>query len=198
MKPVITIKYNRFLDPIFIAYIQAQEKWKDWTPPSKEDVLNKIKIYNEEWKKYEDIVLNFFKNCYHLEFQQNLIEVYVVSGNPRPFSNPLVLKSGYSPQEFINILTHELTHKLFTQNKVGRLEKYNNESELTQNHIVLFAGLKDLYLNVLKEPERLIIDLESAKNHSTPDYSKAWEIVLRDTYADITERFIREIVYFKK
>lgn len=43
--PEIIIKYNRFLDPIFIAYIKSQEQWKDWVIPKKEDVLEQVKKY---------------------------------------------------------------------------------------------------------------------------------------------------------
>lgn len=187
--PKILINYNRFLDPIFIAFIQSQPQWKDWQPASLEEVQERVVTYNNEWSKYEHKILNALCDITGLNFNRDVIDVYIVSGNPRQFSNPLVIKSGFLPSEFVDVLTHELIHRLFTlsgvSKKVTCSEKYLNESDLVKNHILLHALLKYLYLDILNEPERLKNNISRSKAHSTNDYARAWEIVETDGHMNI-------------
>lgn len=197
--PKIIIKYNRFLDPIFSVYIQSRERWADWTAPLQEDVLKRVENYNAEWRKYEKKVFKCLSDCFNLEFVRNVIDVHVVSSNPRQFNDPLVIKSSFSSQEFINILAHELTHKLFSENvDIVDNESFKNlypeESTLIVTHVALFSGLKHLYLNILREPERLQIDIYNAKKHPTNDYIRAWKIVERDGYLNILKKFRERVV----
>ncbi len=118
--PKILIEYNRFLDPIFIAFIQSQPQWKDWKPAPLEEVLEKVEEYKNEWEKYGPKILNALCEVTSLSFNREVIDVYIVSGNPRQFSNPVVIKSGFSPSEFVDVLTHELIHRLFVLNNLKK------------------------------------------------------------------------------
>ncbi|PCI30119.1 hypothetical protein COB52_01800 [Candidatus Kaiserbacteria bacterium] len=194
--PKIVITYNRFLDPICIAYAHTIPKWKEWIPPKIEDVKIQTKLFIEEWKKSEKYILTGLSEALDLEFQYNFIDVYVVSGLPRSFSNPIVVRSGATPEEFVDIVTHELVHALLRQNNtiaswdsVNWVDSmYTDESKLVQNHLIVHAVLTYVYKKVLKDEERLERVRERSLNHGTGEYARAWEII--DSYC--YERFIED------
>ena len=90
-KPKIIIKYNRFLDPIFIGYIKSLPQWKDWQIPSQEKIVERVKKYRERWKECEERFLLGLCEITNLEFYRNVIDVHIVSGNPRQFSRPIII-----------------------------------------------------------------------------------------------------------
>ncbi|MBU6431522.1 hypothetical protein KGQ29_04070, partial [Patescibacteria group bacterium] len=159
--PKIRIKYNKFLDPIFKTYIKSNPKWKDWVEPTEAEVKDRVKKYKKEWVKYEKKILEGICELLDLNFSQNIIDVHIVSGNDRQFSNPVVIKSGFKLDEFIESLIHELIHRLFSDNVqnviAGKifLEMFPDENELTRNHIITHAVLKFIYLDFLKDKEKL-------------------------------------------
>mgnify|MGYP001601777619 CR=1 FL=1 len=195
--PKILIEYNRFLDPIFIASIQSQQRWKDWKPAPLEEVLEKVELYKKEWEKYGPKIISTLYDITELNFNREAIDVYIVSGNLRQFSNPIVIKSGFSPSEFVDTLAHELIHRLFTLNSIKKSllisEKYLNESNLVKNHVLLHALLKYIYLDVFNEPERLSRNVLRSEAHSTNDYARAWEIVEAEGYMNIINEFVYKL-----
>lgn len=201
--PKIRIKYNRFLDPIFTFYCKnnpelKERGWNDWIPPEKEEVFKRVKNYKAEWAKYENNILSKMCEISGLNFKRNIIDVHIVSGNSRPFSNPIVIKSGFSPDEFVDVLTHELLHTFFQDNidifptKILD-EMFPNESRTTKNHIITHAVLKYIYLDILRDPSRLERNILNSKKHSSSDYARAWDIVedrgYRELIADLKKRY---------
>lgn len=195
--PKIRIKYNRFLDPIFTFYCKnnpelKERGWNDWIPPEKEKVLERVKNYKEEWAKYENVILSRMCEILGLDFKRNIIDVHIVSGNSRQFSNPIIIKSGFSPDEFVDVLTHELIHVLFQDNidifptKILD-EMFLNESKTTKNHIITHAVLKFIYLDILRDFSRLERNILNSKKHSSSDYARAWEIVEEKGYLELIE-----------
>ncbi len=201
--PKINIKYNRLIDPIFIFYCQNNPElkkrgWNDWLPPTKEKILKRVEGYKKEWGKYEKKILTGIIQVLGLDFKDQIIDVHIVSGNPRQMSNPLIIKSGFSPAEFVNSLTHELIHRLFVINELtkidGQLDDFihsisKNESDTTKSHIMVSAVLKYIYLDVLNEPFRLELNLLSSQKHSTDEYLRAWNIVEKLGYQKIISDF---------
>lgn len=197
--PKIRIRYNRLLDPIFIFYCKNNPElknagWNDWTPPSKEEVLKRVENYKIEWEKHENDILNGLCDITKLNFKKNIMDVHIVSGNPRQFSRPIIIKSGYMTDEFINVLIHEFIHELFSQNidivyKDIFKDMFPNESRLTQNHVIAHAILKYIYLDVLKNEIHMKKNLEISKAHSTNDYARAWEIVEKRGYKELITEF---------
>ena len=193
--PIIRIKYNRFLDPIFKAYIKSNPKWKDWVEPTETEAKERVKKYKEEWAKYENKILDGICKSLGLNFSQNIIDVRIVSGNDRQFSNPVVIKSGFEPDEFIESLSHELIHRLFSDNVqnvvAGKifLEMFPDKNELARNHIITYATLKFIYLDILKEKERLAKNIERSSKSSFPKYSRAWKIVEEKGYGELINDF---------
>ncbi len=201
MKPEIKISYNQFLDPIFIFYCQNHPDlkkmgWNDWTPPTKEAMDVRVKNYREAWRQIEERVLKSLQENLKLNFKRNVIDVHIVSGNPRQFSRPLVIKSGYSKVDFIITIIHELIHVLLSDNEHALphpkdiFPKHHKESQTTKNHIVVHAVLKIIFLETLNSKELLDRNIEISTKHSTKDYLRAWEIVNDNGANQIISEFI--------
>jgi len=181
--PKIVIKYARFLDPVFIAYVKSHKKWENIEIPNEEVVLERIKNYRKAWRPKERIILNGLTEASGLSFKRNTLDVYIVSLNPRQFSSPIVIKSGFESEDFVDVLTHELIHALLTDNiylvddRPYWIKKFPEETQTTYNHILLSAIQTYIYLDVLKDQERLQRNIKRDEQHSNNDYLKAWEIV---------------------
>lgn len=149
--------------------------------------MARVKNYKSEWAKFG------LCNITELKFNRDVIDVYIVSVNPRQFSNPIIIKSGFEPDEFIDTLTHELIHRLLVLNKIKKTaivnKQYMDESATTQNHILVHALLQYIYLDILKDSVRLEKNILRSKNHNTNDYSRAWETVEKEGYKKIINEF---------
>lgn len=191
--PKIIIEYNRFLDPIFINYVKSNPEWKNYSIPEKEEVLKRVENYKKEWTKNEQKILHGLCDSINLEFNRDVIDIYIVSVNPRQFSNPIIIKSGFKPDEFVDILTHELIHRLLVLNKIKKeaivSDKYSDETDIVKNHIIVHALLKYIYLDILKDASRLEKNFLRSKNHNTNDYFRTWEIVEREGYKKLIDEF---------
>ena len=196
--PKIQIKYARFLDPASVFYCKnnpdlKSSGWNDWIPPAKDKVLERIENFKKEWSKHEKIILEAICGILEMNFTQNVIDVYVVSGNPRQFSDPIILTSTQPPKEFVDSLTHELIHKLF-QNNVDIFpwkilpKMFPDESNLTKNHIITYAVLKYIYLDILKDKSRLEKNLKRSSKDIHKDYDRAWEIVEKEGYMELIKK----------
>ena len=194
--PEIKIFYSRLIDPFFIGYNKTYHKggWDKWVAPSQEKVLAKTKELRELWRKEETRILTAVCKITELEFKRNIIDVHIVSGSPRDMSNPLIISAHNPKEDFISTLTHELIHKLFSDNIRVREKVYPNifkdmfpdEKATTQNHIIVHAILKYVYLDILKNEKRLENNIKHSER--TVDYKKAWEIVEEEGYLNLIEK----------
>lgn len=164
------------------------------TLPDPESIKKKVVDYQNEWKKIENKIINGICNCFDLNFYLKTIDVNI-SPYLRPISTPLLLNTKYEPDQFIDLLTHELLHILLNDNTTYNNSKlietwksiYSTDDMLTLNHIWVHAGLKYIYLDVLKNPYRLERDKEECKKW--PSYYKAWEIVEEVGYKELIDKF---------
>jgi hypothetical protein len=191
--PKINIAYNKFLDPIFTAYIQANPKFKTWTPPPLTEVHENIKKYNELWEKYGRKILLSMRKATGLNFSRNEIDIHVVSGNPRPFSRPIVIKSRYTEIEFLNTVTHELIHCLFEDNRRKDTSikiEYPHSDSVVRFHVVLYALIKHIFADVLNRPDMIKIPSKPDDSIVTiVGYSIAWDIVEKEGYEKILDKY---------
>ena len=198
--PRLNIQYSKLLDPIFIFYCKNNPDlkefgWNDWTPPTQEVISERVKKYKEVWNKYEKLVLTSICKKTSLKFNREVIDVYIVSGNSRQLSFPIVIKSGFSQEEFLEVLSHELIHRLFNINskivyKDIFKEMFPNESQTTQEHVITFALLKYLYNEVLKNDAYLSKSIQNTKN---TEYKRAWNIVETEGYKKLLKDFVLKI-----
>lgn len=161
---------------------------------NKDFLVNKAMEYTDAWSEKGEVILMAMCDILNLEFNQNIIDAYVLPFS-NSFSDPMIISTKYTPNRFIEVFTHELTHRLLTDNtKLGTVgdkkllphweQLFGNEySFVALVHIPVHALIKYIFLDVLHEPERLEHDIELCKK--SPDYTLAWEYVQAHDYKDI-------------
>ena len=173
------------------------ELWGDGTPLHDHDHYQEIvDAYIEAWKPKEALIMNAMQDILGLEFKHNIIDVYIAPWFAA-FSDPVVIGIKSTPDKFIDTLTHELLHRLLTiDNTTLDLDEKGNSltvewaklfsKEYSWNtliHIPVYAVLKSIYLDVLKDQKRLDRDIQNHQKHE--DYKKAWEYVEAHDYKEI-------------
>jgi hypothetical protein len=102
------------------------------------------------------------------------------------------------PDHFVDLLTHELIHRLLTDNNKFTIQGSGNDlgdrwSQLFGSnhsfgcliHIPVHAVHKAVYLDVIKSPERLKRDLKITKKFNQEAYVSSWKYVEDRDYKDI-------------
>ena len=161
-----------------------------------------VESYQEAWQPKEKEILNAITELYDLTYRQNIIDVYIAPWF-NAFSDPLVFGVMNKPDEFVDTLTHELLHRLFVDNtslpyKNNILLKEwqelfgENFDFSTLVHIPVHAGMKYIYLDVLKEPAKLERDMKQSKGKEWgKPYADAWNYVDENGYKEIN-KMLRE------
>lgn len=165
----------------------------------------KTKQYRLAWSKYETILLKGMVDVLGVSFYRDVIDVTLA-----PYfgfkSSPLILNFRPDPDLFIDKLTHELLHVLQNDNMTYQAASYSStasqvklveewqqlfgdHSRLALVHIPLHALHKYIYLDVLKEPQRLERELDLLqKSPTAKEYIVAWNYVNEHSYKDIIEK----------
>lgn len=141
--PRIHIFYSSYLDEIFKSWILSNPLYKGWIPPTENYAKDEAIIFEKAWNKVGSTIINGICKSTGLKFKRNYIPVYIVSGNPRSYSNPIVVSSRRSIDEFIDSLTHELIHCLFVDNKDSKFIQKANET-LKNDHVALYAVMESV------------------------------------------------------
>ena len=123
-------------------------KYPDYQFPTEEQVLDKTKIFKNAWQKNEDLFINSIKEISGLSFQRNIIDCFIISATPRDMSAPLIIRSRYTEDEFVDVLMHELLHILLGDNKIDRFKYIKEEADRTLNHLYVFALLNYFYIEI--------------------------------------------------
>ncbi|HEY1645665.1 MAG TPA: hypothetical protein VGF75_04810 [Candidatus Saccharimonadales bacterium] len=161
-------------------------------------IEKRVSEYTKAWKPYEKKILNGLCDTLELTYRQNIIDVYIAPWF-NAFSDPMVIGVMQEPDIFIDSLTHELIHRLLTDNTTipymtdilfpawKKLfgEKYNFT---TLVHIPVHAVHKAIYLDVLKQPERLERDIKANKDYVATDYVASWDYVNKHGYKEIINK----------
>lgn len=144
----------------------------------------------EAWEPVEEKILSGLVAVLETEFYKDVIDVYMAPMLPS-ISSPILISIRYEPDEFIDILTHELIHNLLadgTRRTPLPSEVFPEEDDpLVQVHIIVHAVAKHVFLDVFGEPYRLQRELQSAQG--SPAYARAWQIVEQRDYRHIITTF---------
>ncbi|MBT3282922.1 hypothetical protein HN375_02075 [bacterium] len=188
--PEIRFKSSWLLAPIIKSYVEAQE----WDILPDEDLKNSIEEVAKTWTTSGEQILKGICEITGLEFYSNIIDVYLALGYKGGISDPLVISSQVRDKKFLSLLTHEILHRLLTDNTkkidVGTIwEKMfpDVSSRKVRNHIVLHAIHKELLLSVLNDEEELKRII--AFDQKFEPYKKAWDIVEEKGHKVIIDKF---------
>lgn len=197
--PEIRFQYGWLLTRAFYQYRKMLTEYKDEEPPAWNVVNEIVENRRKIWEPVEQKIITGMQEIAGLNFYQNIIDVYIVTGYSSAFSEPLVMSKKYEGDVFVDILTHEIIHRLLMDNKEGingnswAAEHYPEEKDSSVvNHILVHALHKEVYLSVLGSPERLMADKDRLKGFH--GYEKAWDIVERDGHINIINKFKESIV----
>lgn len=189
--PRIDIRYAWFLDPVYHLAFEARTRDRKGKYPAPAQIVKQVERYRRAWKRKEMLLLQAMQKVLHMSFSHNWIDVYII-GRGQSISNPVVISSRREPEEFVDVLTHELIHRLLAENReevdflriVNR--RFKSESRSTKIHIAVHAVHYFLYLDVLNAPHRLKRDVEYCK--ALPHaYSRSWQIVQEAGYKSIID-----------
>ena len=166
---------------------------------SRDDYIKIVDSYCAAWESYEEKILRGMCEITGLTFRQNIIDVYIAPWF-WAFSDPMVVGVTYKPDKFVDVLTHELLHRLLTDNnespydtewgarwkKLFGQEHGFGRGNSVLVHIPVHALLQAIFDDVLNEPERTIRDkMHSEKSES---YDRAWKYVKKYGYKNIVKK----------
>jgi len=161
-------------------------------------IAKRVTEYQKAWQPHEQKILSAMCEILDLKYRQNIIDVYIAPWF-NAFSDPLVIGVTQSPDIFIDTLTHELIHRLLTDNTSIPFQKNllqpeweklfgNNHTFGTLVHIPVHAVHEKIYLDILKSPKRLKRDIETNDNYDATDYINAWSYVEKNGYNEIIDK----------
>jgi len=154
------------------------------------------KRYDEWWQPHSKKILQGLRNITGLEFTQNTIDVYVAPYF-HAFSSPMVLGPHLkSEDELLNVLTHEIIHRLLTDNTTYDLyhefppdwqSLYGPDHAInTLVHIPVHAIMEKLYKEVIERPDLIRYDKKYVQEWE--DYVAAWNYVEKHGYQKIIDQ----------
>ena len=175
----------------------ADDKWME----------KRVADYQKAWKPVEQKILMGMTEKLGLSFRQNIIDVNIAPWF-NAFSDPMVIGVMQEPDVFVDTLTHELLHRLLTDNTaiphetllLSEWQKLfgKNHTFGTVVHIPVHAVHKAIYLDVLKDPKRLERDIANNKQYEATDYIAAWDYVEKHDYKEIIEKLKKSYVKLKE
>ena len=156
----------------------------------------KAEQYRVAWKRHQSKLLTGMCALFDLTFYKPVIDVYLSPWVPN-ISDPILISLRAEPDEFVDILTHELIHVLVTDNtcyprdSVGTIldQLYPSVDRVTRDHILVYAGLKYIYLSVMREPRRL--DRDIAYCRADVNHLAAWDYVNARDHLIVIDEFKR-------
>lgn len=190
-RPDIRIRYGYLLSDNTSRYLN--ELWGDGTPLRPTDEYEAIvATYQKAWHPYEEKILKGMCETLGLNFRQSIIDVYVAPWM-NAYSDPMVIGVTFTPDRFIEVLTHELIHRLLTDNIESRYDTdYVKEWQKLFGmdhewnvvvHIPVHATLQAVFDDVLSEPNRTKRDKKLCEQWSA--YNAAWKYVEHAGYRKI-------------
>lgn len=165
--------------------------------PPEDSLLNeKMRAYEKAWEKDGEKILRELSAITKLPWQEKEIICYITWG-VGSFSDPLTLNIEREADDAVQLLAHELTHRLLShkdntllvrKNWKLLMEKYKEHPPVTQVHIVIHAIHEHILRKLYSEKALL---REKNLPHS-PNYVLAWKIVEKDGYQNIIAELVKE------
>ena len=164
-----------------------------------EEVDEIVADYKKAWKPWEQKIMQAMCDITGLRFRQNIIDVHVAPWF-FGFSDPMVMGVMFNDEEFVRILTHEMIHRLLSDNTaiphdrilIGGWHKLygKNHAFNTIVHIPLHAVHKAIAIDFLEDPSIIERDYKMNLDHEGKDgdYVKSWDYVNKHGYKEIIKK----------
>jgi hypothetical protein len=191
--PVIRIRDGWLLRDQVSKHLH--ELWGKGQPLADDEWMEqRVAAYTAAWQPFETKIMDGLHELTGLRFRQNIVDVYLAPWF-NAMSDPLIIGVMREPDEFIDVLTHELIHRLLTDNAalpfetllVPRWEALfgPDHSFHALIHIPVHALHQAVYLDILDAPHRLERDKTRDRETHSADYVAAWEYVGTQGYKEI-------------
>lgn len=193
--PEIRIRYSRLMaaniSPILLKHYRGHAAKLE----SYEFYEQRIHEYRDAWHLKEERILSGLIEALDVNFYLPVIDA-TIAPMVTPFSTPLTLSFKPEPDEFIDILTHELIHILISDNK-EQISFYpsvqrnwpEQESKVIA-HIMVHALMEYVFRDLLDEVSRIERNIVNCT--SNPPYAKAWKIVEEYGYKGVIEIMLQD------
>lgn len=122
------------------------------------------------------------------------LECFIFGRGLTPKSTPFMIpiwnrqQERWSDKKFVDLIIHELLHIFLVTNNKSYWnhvkEKYAEEESVTQNHILIYAMLYQLYQDIWQEEP-----LDFGRNNMPSGYARAIEIVREIGYIKLIEEY---------
>lgn len=154
-------------------------------------VERRILLYSRRWGQVGRRILRELSRVTRLPWRERVIICYVTTLRRRPFSDPLTMPAYRYVENFIDVFTHELIHRLIAarrnealtrRNRRFLMRRYRRENQLVQTHILVHAIHAHILLTIFGEKR---LQKEIAGMQHRRDYRRAWQLVCRDGYQNI-------------
>lgn len=192
--PKIRIKKSFLLNGTVIPLLKPELEREERLHEAETSFIEqRVQDYQEAWHPYEDRIVKGMCDVLNLEFTQNTIDTYVAPFG-HSFSDPMVISTKYEPDRFIEVFTHELCHRLLTDNNKLPLPNQmkltdawqeifgDSHDWITLVHIPVHLILKYIFIDVLDERYRYERDVKRMQKYEV--YKKAWEYVEAHDYKE--------------
>jgi hypothetical protein len=189
--PIIQFRHAPLLDNLFHQSGHAREPI--------EDVATRIEEYKLQWQEIASRVMDAIPRITNLTFSEDVVGVYISSCLPRVsgISDPLVISTKVEPERFPDVLTHELIHRVYSYNQEGvdykkiQFGLYPTEDPVVVYHVFVHAVHKQIYEEVLQDPDRYAREIKLIEDRGLALYKRAWDIVNAAGYRSVIEAFDR-------
>lgn len=197
--PEIRISYSYLLQDGISRKLDSYEYPNESRLSTHEQAESYAAAYRREWAKYEELILAKMTSRLGLSYYKSVIDVNLADYFI-PQSQPIIMHFRNEPDEFVDVLTHELIHVLLTDNE--RYQSFSSDFDLlaewgqifgkhdfnTLVHIPVHAIAQHVYLDVLGEPRRLERDISNANKKGREAYREAWGYVRDQDHNEIIDQ----------
>jgi hypothetical protein len=183
MIPKIQFHYS----PIYYEHLVLP---KNFVIPKDEFIYKNTRKLELKWRRIEKKILKELENVTGLKWQESHIYIYVTSGVGW-FSAPLTISIVKDADFMVEMLIHELIHRILSENEnwniiktkwLKLMGKYKKENRNIRIHIPVNAIHKHIYLKFFSQKK---LELEIKRVKDDKDYARAWEIVQSEGYKEI-------------
>jgi len=163
--------------------------------PNREEIKEVMKRWETIWKdvNLQHNILDKLVSLTERVPDRNL-ECFIFGRGLTPKSTPFMLpiwnrnQEQWSDEKFIDLMIHELLHIfLVTHNEVywkHVREKYSQEEIVTQNHILLYAMLNQIYQDVWQRDP-----IDFGRDNLPPGYARAIQLVHEIGYIELIREY---------